>query len=195
MVLKYPNLKDHIFEYDLLSHQECDEIVSILDSREWGEFQWYQDHEQIDLDKESKMKSTVDCPEATNIIQPHINDELFSAFHKKYNYYNVGPGGGGSFWEACSGIKFNKYAVGDYLSPHYDHIRDFFQGQFRGIPVTSVVGVLNDDFEGGDFVFWEEHTVNIKKGSVLVFPALYLFPHEVTPVTKGIRYSWIQWIV
>ena len=195
MVLKYPNLKDHIFEYDLLSHQECDEIVSILDSREWGEFQWYQDHEQIDLDKESKMKSTVNSPESTAIIQPHINDELHHAFHEKYNYYSIGPGGGGSFWEASSGIKFNKYAIGDYLSPHYDHIRDFFQGQFRGIPVTSVVGVLNDDFEGGDFVFWEEHNVNIKKGSVLVFPALYLFPHEVTPVTQGTRYSRIQWIV
>ena len=72
--------------------------------------------------------------------------------------------------------------VGDYLSPHYDHIQDFFQGQFRGIPVTSVVGV-RDDFEGGDFVFWEEHTVNIKRG-VLVFPALYLFPHEVTQLQR-----------
>ena len=86
MVLKYPNLKDHIFEYDLLSHQECDEIVSHLDSREWGDFMWYQDHEQVDLDKESKMKSTVKCPEASDIIQPPINDELHHAFHEKYNY-------------------------------------------------------------------------------------------------------------
>ena len=197
MVLKYPNLKDHIFEYDLLSHRECDEIVSHLDSREWDDFMWYQGStdEHIDLDKDSKMKSTVNCPEAASMIQPHINEELHYAFHEKYNYYSVGSGGGGSFWEASSGIKFNKYAVGDYLSPHYDHIHSLFQGQFRGIPVTSVVGVLNDDFEGGDFIFWEEHTVNIKKGSVLVFPALYLFPHEVTPVTKGVRYSWIQWIV
>ena len=196
MVLKYPNLKDHIFEYDLLSHQECDEIVSHLDSREWGEFSWYQDFEQVDIDKNSNMKSTVTAPEAVDIIQPHVNDELFGAFHEKYNYYDIEDDQtGGSFWEACSGIKFNKYDVGDYLSPHYDHIRDFFQGQFRGIPVTSVVGVLNDDFEGGEFRFWKEHTVNIKKGSVLVFPALYLFPHEVTPVTKGTRYSWIQWIV
>ena len=195
-MLKYPNLKDHIFEYDLLSDQECDQIVSLLDSREWGEFSWYQDFEQVDIDKNSNMKSTVTAPEAVDIIQPHVNDELFSAFHEKYNYYDIEDDQtGGSFWEACSGIKFNKYDVGDYLSPHYDHIRDFFQGQFRGIPVTSVVGVLNDDFEGGEFRFWKEHTVNIKKGSVLVFPALYLFPHEVTPVTKGIRYSWIQWIV
>ena len=86
MVLKYPNLKDHIFEYDLLSHQECDEIVSHLDSREWGDFMWYQDHEQVDLDKESKMKSTTNCPEASEIIQPHINDELHHDFHEKYNY-------------------------------------------------------------------------------------------------------------
>ena len=90
MVLKYPNLKDHIFEYDLLSHEEWDEIVSHLDSREWGDFMWYQDHEQVDLDKESKMKSTVDCPEAASMIQPHINDELHRAFHEKYNYYSVG---------------------------------------------------------------------------------------------------------
>ena len=195
-MLKYPNLKDHIFEYDLLSDHECDQIVSLLDSREWGEFSWYQDFEQVDIDKNSNMKSTVTAPEAVDIIQPHVNDELFSAFHEKYNYYDIEDDQtGGSFWEACSGIKFNKYDVGDYLSPHYDHIRDFFQGQFRGIPVTSVVGVLNDDFEGGEIRFWKEHTVNIKKGSVLVFPALYLFPHEVPPVTKGTRYSWIQWIV
>ena len=125
---------------------------------------WYQDQEQVDLDKESKMKSTVNCPEASDIIQPHINDELHHAFHKKYNYYSIGSGGGGSFWEASSGIKFNKYAVGDYLSPHYDHIRDFFQGQFRGIPVTSVVGVLNDDFEGGDFVFLGRTHCQYKEG-------------------------------
>ena len=104
MVLKYPNLKDHIFEYDLLSHQECDEIVSHLDSREWGDFMWYQDQEQVDLDKESKMKSTVNCPEASDIIQPHINDELHHAFHKKYNYYSIGSGGGGSFWEMASQV-------------------------------------------------------------------------------------------
>ena len=57
MPLRYPNLKDHIFEYDLLSHQECDEIVSILDSREWDDFMWYQDQKHVDIDKDSKMKS------------------------------------------------------------------------------------------------------------------------------------------
>ena len=193
MALKYPNLKDHIFEYDLLSDQECDQIVSILDDNEWRDFCWYNsDYEQVDIDKQSKMLSTRNN-DATEIIQPHINDKLFHAFHEKYHDSSITTGD--SFWENCSGIKFNKYNVGDYLSPHHDHIRDFFEGQFRGIPVTSVVGTLNDDYEGGEFVFWGDYKVEIKKGSVLAFPSIYLFPHEVTPVTKGVRYSWISWIV
>ena len=130
---------------------------------------------------------------ATEIIQPHISEELFHAFHEKYHDSSITTGD--SFWENGSGIKFNKYNVGDYLSPHHDHIRDFFEGQFRGIPVTSVIGTLNDDYEGGEFVFWGDYKVEIKKGSVLAFPSIYLFPHEVKPVTKGVRYSWISWIV
>ena len=193
-MLRYPNLKDHIFEYPLLSEHECDQIVSTLDGEDdWDTFVWYDsDHEHVDVDKQSRLKSTINHT-VTDLIQPHINDELFKAFHSKYHDPNITTGG--SFWENCSGIKFNRYSVGDYLSPHHDHIRDFFQGEFRGIPVTSVVGVLNDDFEGGEFVFWREHSVKIKKGHVLAFPALYLFPHEVTPVTSGVRYSWITWIV
>lgn len=193
-MLRHPNLKDHIFDYPLLSEHECDQIVSTLDEADdWDTFVWYNsDHEHVDVDKQSHLKSTINHT-VTDLIQPHINDELFNAFHSKYHDPDITTGE--SFWENCSGIKFNKYSVGDYLSPHHDHIRDFFQGQFRGIPVTSVVGVLNDDFEGGEFVFWREHSVKIKKGHVLAFPALYLFPHEVTPVTSGVRYSWITWIV
>ena len=193
-MLRHPNLKDHIFDYPLLSEHECDQIVSTLDEADdWDTFVWYNsDHEHVDVDKQSQLKSTINHT-VTDVIQPHINDELFNAFHSKYHDPDISTGE--SFCENCSGIKFNKYSVGDYLSPHNDHIRDFFQGQFRGIPVTSVVGVLNDDFEGGEFVFWREHSVKIKKGHVLAFPALYLFPHEVTPVTSGVRYSWITWIV
>ena len=193
-MLRHPNLKDHIFDYPLLSEHECDQIVSTLDEADdWDTFVWYNsDHEHVDVDKQSQLKSTINHT-VTDVIKPHINDELFNAFHSKYHDPDITTGE--SFWENCSGIKFNKYSVGDYLSPHHDHIRDFFQGQFRGIPVTSVVGVLNDDFEGGEFVFWREHSVKIKKGHVLAFPALYLFPHEVTPVTSGVRYSWITWIV
>ena len=71
-----------------------------------------------------------------------------------------------------------------------------------GIGIVSCLGnnqeeiyksLLNNDYEGGEFVFWGDYKVEIKKGSVLAFPSIYLFPHEVKPVTKGVRYSWISW--
>ena len=107
MALKYPNLKDHIFEYDLLSDHECDQIISILDADKWHDFCWYNNsYEQTDVDKQSKMLSTRNDA-ATEIVQPHISDELFHAFHQKYHDKSITTGD--SFWENGSGIKFNKY--------------------------------------------------------------------------------------
>ena len=38
-----------------------------------------------------------------------------------------------------------------------------------------------------------QHTQELKKGSVVVFPSSYTYPHQVTPVTSGERYSVVSW--
>lgn len=51
-----------------------------------------------------------------------------------------------------------------------------------------------DDYEGGQFVA-EYFTVPKefqKRGSIIVFPSM--LKHQVTPVTKGTRYSLVSWI-
>lgn len=53
---------------------------------------------------------------------------------------------------------------------------------------VAMIYYLNDDYEGGDTVFYPECYVRPKKGSVVVFPPFWLFPHEGTPVTKGEKY-------
>ena len=97
-MLKYPNLKDHIFDYPLLSEHECDQVVSTLDEADdWDTFVWYNsDHEHVDVDKQSQLKSTINHT-VTDVIQPHINDELFNAFHSKYHDPDITTGE--SFWE------------------------------------------------------------------------------------------------
>ena len=65
-----------------------------------------------------------------------------------------------------------------------------FDGNIRGIPVSSIIGVLNDDYEGGELIFWNQHHVPLKKGQVAVFPSVFLFPHSVNAVIRGVRYSW-----
>ena len=47
---------------------------------------------------------------------------------------------------------------------------------------------LNDDFEGGETIFYPDHVIKPKRGSVLVFPPFWCFPHEGTPVIKGNKY-------
>jgi len=47
---------------------------------------------------------------------------------------------------------------------------------------------LNDDFEGGETIFYPEYVIKPKKGSVLIFPPYWMFPHEGTPVITGEKY-------
>jgi predicted 2-oxoglutarate/Fe(II)-dependent dioxygenase YbiX len=52
---------------------------------------------------------------------------------------------------------------------------------------------LNDDYEGGELVFWESETIKLKAGSIMIFPSNFMYPHKVMPVTKGTRYSYVSW--
>ncbi len=56
-----------------------------------------------------------------------------------------------------------------------------------------MLGVLNDDYEGGEFVLIDEK-IDLSKGDIIIFPSNFMYPHKVEPVTKGIRYSYISWI-
>ena len=43
--------------------------------------------------------------------------------------------------------------------------------------------------------FNEKLKYNLKKGSVLMFPSNFMYPHEILEVTKGTRYSIITWFL
>jgi len=80
------------------------------------------------------------------------------------------------------------------MAEHCDHINSIFDGQRKGIPTLSIVGSLNDDYEGGDFIMFEDKKIDIKQGELIIFPSLFLYPHRVEPVIKGTRYSYVSWI-
>lgn len=55
---------------------------------------------------------------------------------------------------------------------------------------------LNDDYEGGEFAFFNRELVyKLKKGSCIMFPSNFMYPHEIMPVTSGTRYSIVTWFV
>ena len=88
--------------------------------------------------------------------------------------------------------RLNKYKTGTIMRPHCDHIRSLFDGERKGIPVLSVLGALNNDYQGGEFIL-NGNIQPLKAGEIIVFPSNFMYPHEVKEVTEGTRYSVISW--
>lgn len=87
-----------------------------------------------------------------------------------------------------SGYDLLKYSKGQYCAEHIDS--SYVQDP-RNLSCSIV---LNDNYDGGEFCFFKRKLkYKLSKGSALVFPSNYMYPHEVLSVTKGIRYSIITW--
>jgi hypothetical protein len=97
-------------------------------------------------------------------------------------------------WQGHTMPKYNKYEVGTEMKEHCDHIKDMFDGHRRGIPILSVVGSLNNEYSGGEFVMFGDRIYELDKGDIIVFPSNFMYPHKVNPVTNGIRYSYASWV-
>ena len=93
------------------------------------------------------------------------------------------------------------YDVGGHYQPHIDG-----EGVWTAPDQTqlwrktvdrdlSMVLYLNDEFEGGDFVFPNLHIrIRPEPGLLVCFPSNRHYIHGVEPVTKGSRYSMVTWM-
>jgi len=111
-----------------------------------------------------------------------------------YSYYQDMNFSWFSGWKGFSKVRFNKYPVGTNMKPHCDHIHSLFDGSIKGIPILSVLGSLNDDYEGGELIFFDNQKIVLNAGDIVIFPSNFLFPHAVKNVTKGTRYSFVSWV-
>ena len=88
-----------------------------------------------------------------------------------------------------TGYELLRYRERQFYVQHTDHFK-------QNPRVVSCSICLNDDYEGGEFAFFDRKTViKPKKGSAIMFPSSFMFPHEVMPVTRGNRYAIITWLV
>jgi Rps23 Pro-64 3,4-dihydroxylase Tpa1-like proline 4-hydroxylase len=91
--------------------------------------------------------------------------------------------------EQDSGYELLKYEEGGFYVQHTDSFKD----RPRAVSCSFM---LNDDYEGGEFAFFDrELKYKLKKGSCIMFPSNFMYPHEIMPVTSGTRYSIITWFV
>lgn len=116
-----------------------------------------------------------------------LDQELFTCaakaiqeYNKQFTRCNI---------EQDSGYDLLKYEVGGFYTTHTDSFKD----RPRAVSCSFA---LNDDYEGGEFAFFNRELVyKLKKGSCIMFPSNFMYPHEIMPVISGTRYSIVTWFV
>jgi hypothetical protein len=89
----------------------------------------------------------------------------------------------------------SEFLMYDIHGKYETHVDTFHQRSNETRKLT-VLAFLNDDFEGGRFYIQNSHERLYPQqtpGTVIIFPSF--MPHGVEPVTKGIRYSIVTWMV
>ena len=106
-----------------------------------------------------------------------IYDSAFPAVEDYRAEYNIMPL---KYWEAMNFVKYN---TGQHFMEHHDH-------GFSYNCTVSLVGYINDDYEGGE-LFFRLQNLKIKAlaGDLYVFPSNFMYPHQAMPVITGTKYS------
>ena len=169
----------------------CDAIVQDIEKKEWEPHTWYSNIEDAYFSKET-MELDVQhaTPELHKTISPFVV-EAGRQYNQNYSYQL--PNNPGQIMTQFSPVRFNRYAPGQIMRQHHDHIHSLFDGKIKGVPVLTFILNFNDDYEGADLYFWEDTVAKLGKGDIIMFPSNWLFPHGVTEATKGKRYSASVW--
>jgi predicted 2-oxoglutarate/Fe(II)-dependent dioxygenase YbiX len=184
------NSLDHYIGYfeNVISEEFCKKIISEYSDREWQSHIWQNmslptmqydtaEPEVFYLKNENnkEIKNTLGMF-SMMAIDRYQNDKQIPVGLSKVHEYRI-----------------NRYNKNCFMRNHIDHIYDLFDGENRGIPVLSIIINLNNEYQGGEIVFFDKLKFSLKTGDILVFPSNFLFPHSVQPITDGVRYSAVSW--
>ena len=182
------NINDYIIVENLVSKEVREGVLYFIEKHEtWKPHEWF--NPKTGKTTTRKDGAELDVLYTTN---KRIEEDIHSCIRNAFDVYKLkfNPQ---SFVTRHTIVRFNRYKVSTNMAPHVDHIHSIFDGNEKGIPILSIVGVLNDDYEGGEFIFNGDYEVKLKAGDILMFPSNFLYEHEVRGVTNGRRVSFVAW--
>jgi pentatricopeptide repeat protein len=183
------NIEKYLKVYQVLSEEDCIRTVKALEEKdiEFKTHQFYNSTEGTYHSYEHELSVAYSQIETKDLIMKEIWNTL-----KKY-VVELDMKGWFISWNGYSEVRFNRYHTDTQMKLHCDHIHSMFDGQRKGIPTLSILGSLNNNYKGGELVFWDDTVVELKAGEIMIFPSNFLYPHEVKLVTEGTRYSYVSW--
>ena len=186
-MIKY--LNQYILHLDnFIPDNVTNEVLSSLKPEDFVENTFYNNNtgEYVNVSGEQELEMTWKNTSAT----PVMMDSIYKGLQNYIDHINT-PWF--TSWKGYSGPRFNKYTKNKKMAPHCDLIHSLFDGERKGVPILTVIGTLNEDYKGGEFIIFEDEEIKMKKGDMLIFPSNFLYPHQVNAVENGTRYSWISW--
>lgn len=174
-------------------------IETIEDYVSNGKLFWQSDtNKKIDEDLDKKAMNTMYIdnirrrgladpinPTETEILHERIFDRFDRDFKLAYEKYTQDFRVPVTQKEDYEILKYNESNF------FIDHVDD---GLFMTRKV-SIVYYFNDDYEGGEIVFPRFNVeIKPKANQLALFPANYMYNHNVNKVTKGTRYSMVNWL-
>ena len=174
----------------VINKEICNDTIKQLSNHsKFEQHQFYNSREQKlkTLSGNKELDTTVDQPSTSKIFM----DTIFQCLLDYMKYIKLPYFDG---WSGYSAITWNRYNKTKKMAEHCDHIQSLFDGKRKGVPILSCLGSLNDDYKGGELIFFGNKTIKFEQGDLLIFPSNFLYPHRVEPVDSGVRWSYISWV-
>ena len=184
------NIDDYIVVVEgAITHALCDAVLEEFKAEEdWGKT----------VVGAGEIRSDIRSAETIVISYPHVIEKNPKVRGKLDKYIFASAGFAIKKYKEkfplCeiqedSGYQLLRYKEGQFYTQHTDSFRD----RPRAVSCSFA---LNDNYEGGEWAFFNrELTYKIPKGSAILFPSNFMYPHEIMPVTKGTRYSIVTWFI
>lgn len=186
----FDNVDDYVVVKNIMPKEFCENYIEQVTKLKWSKHTWTKnDNPDNHFQKEQDEIDVLMLQgNLHDLIKPYVCDAI-SNYQNKFQLPEMEK----QFVPILkySIPRLNRYSEGQKMAKHQDHISSLFEN-WEGIPILSLVGVFNDDYKGGDFIL-RDKKINLKTGDILIFPSLFIYTHEVTVITEGVRHSFVSW--
>jgi predicted 2-oxoglutarate/Fe(II)-dependent dioxygenase YbiX len=170
-----------------------DTVLELQSDKIWTQHSWtkYVNNVEtrVNLNNDKELSTTHGFENSNNSKQ--IMNLLYEVLKTYFTEINIFESRN---WNGYTNVKYNRYEEGQSIKKHVDRITSMFDGERKGVPTLSIVGCLNNDYKGGEFIMFDDTFLDLSAGDIVVFPSTFLYPHQVAEVTKGTRYSFVSWV-
>ena len=132
-----------------IDKKTCKETINFLKKSKYQKHLFYSNTDGYQkLSKHKELEITYDQAPTYDKLMQAVYDCLLQYVNHVRLEFKIPYLNG---WQGYSGIRFNRYKKGQQMHQHVDFIETLFDDK-RGVPKLSIVGNLNDDYKGGEFI-------------------------------------------